>query len=34
MGKVHQRRIINESKDKLAAKLSEAANVLLPETSG
>jgi len=34
MGKVHQRRIVSESKNKLAAKISEAANVLLPENSG
>jgi len=34
MGKVHQSRIINETKNKLAAKISEAANVLLPENSG
>jgi len=34
MGKVHQRRIVSESKNKLGAKISEAANVLLPEKSG
>lgn len=34
MGKVHQRRIISESKNKLAAKISESANALLPENSG
>jgi len=34
MGKVHQRRIISETKNKLAAKISEATNVLLPENSG
>lgn len=34
MGKVHQRRIINETKNKLSAKISEAANELLPENSG
>ncbi|XP_050534922.1 WD repeat-containing protein 46 [Daktulosphaira vitifoliae] len=34
MGKVHQRRIKKETTEKLGAKLLEAANVLLPETSG
>lgn len=34
MGKVHQRRIVNETKNKLADKISKAANVLLPENSG
>lgn len=34
MGKVHQRRIISETKNKLAAKISEAANELLLENSG
>lgn len=34
MGKVHQRRIISETKNKLAAKISEAANVLLPANAG
>jgi len=34
MGKVHQRRIVNETKLKSASKLSEAANVLLPENVG
>lgn len=34
MGKVHQRRLINETRHKLATQISKATNVLLPETSG
>jgi len=34
MGKVHQHRIVNETKNKLAAKISEATNILLPENAG
>lgn len=34
MGKVHQRRIINETKDKLAARISKATNALLHEDNG
>ncbi|XP_050428715.1 WD repeat-containing protein 46 [Adelges cooleyi] len=34
MGRVHQRRIRRENKDKLGAKLLDATSVLLPENSG
>jgi len=34
MGKVHQRRIVDETKEKSAAILSKATNDILPENSG
>lgn len=34
MGKVHQRRIINETKNKLAAKISKETDVFLHENHG
>lgn len=34
MGKVHQQRIVKETKNKSASKLLEETNLLLPENAG